>query len=97
MLRLFKTWPYAQTWRNWVRIFLETVLLLFFLTGLLQCVSLQEMRKNDPESIESAIKTFDACGWVGVGTIFVFNFSCIFLVLLNCCQRLCVSNHQNIR
>jgi hypothetical protein len=51
MARLCATWPYVSRCRNLYKLALEFILLLFFITGLIQCIALTEIQKNDSATL----------------------------------------------
>ena len=46
--RFIATRPYAYLWRNIVRFLLELMLLLFFISCLIQSILIQRIMYNDP-------------------------------------------------
>lgn len=97
MVRLCVTWPFVSKARNVVRLLLELVLLLFFTTGLIQCANIEIMRQNNQDTIESSTDYFNISGWIGVGTIALFNLGCLVIVLVNFVQVCCKSHRDQIR
>ena len=98
IVRFCITWPFVSKCRNLVRLALEITLLLFFTTGLIQCLNLSVMRSNNSSTLESSVDLFNMAGWIGVATIIIFNVGCMLVILVNLIQHCCCSsNKERIR
>lgn len=94
LTRFLLTKPYYATWRNVFRFCLELALLLFFMVVFILGFILDEIIKNDPNTLEKYIKVYYNLGWLGFALVWTFNLGFIVLMIVDIAQGCKKNNRQ---
>lgn len=86
------TWPFLKTWRNIYRLVLECALELFFICVLIQGFLVQEIMKNNEDTLSWTITLYYRLGWVGFAMVFFFNIGFLVLLLIDVYRGCKMSN-----
>jgi len=89
--------PFATLSRNIIRFLLELVLLVFFITTLLQNILINKISQNISNLIADQTKSYYVVGWIGFIAIFIFNISFFVMLIVDIVLCLRKSSRENMR
>jgi len=92
--RLLATQPYFARWRNIYRLVLELILLVFFVTVLVESFIIDAITQNNSATLLSAVSSFYRLGWVGFALVFGFNIGYLVLLFIDIVQGFRHTNRE---
>lgn len=77
-----------------MRFLLELALLLFFVVILVLGFIMEEIVKNDPNTLDNYIKIYYNLGWFGFALVWTFNIGFVVLMIIDVVQSFKKDNRQ---
>ncbi len=81
IIRFIIVWPFKTKLRNFIRLALDIILLLFFGTVLLQGFLMITIMSADTSTFVSTVDLFYKIGWAGFALVFIFNIGYMAIII----------------